>query len=354
MAQCIVIQVGQCGNQIGSRFWDLVSQEHAKYDKQGSGASTFFRHELRSQRNGTTTTALKARGVMVDMEEGVLSQIRSSPLRQLFSSDQIVSSCSGSGNNWGMGYSVYGPEFRDRILECIRMESEQCDYLQAFFTIGSLGGGTGSGLGSYILELLHEEFPEVYKFSTALLPSETDDVVTSPYNTMLAMNKLVESVDCILPIENDALLRIYDHVNKQSNPASGQRDHGSALTDSGLKPFGALAKGYRKHHPFEEMNNIVGNLLVNLTSSMRFDGSLNVDINDLVTNLVPFPRQKLLISTMTPIVTYKKNLTSTTKQIDQIFRDAFMRDNQLLQADTRSGKCEMPVNSALTELVPGT
>ena len=44
---------------------------------------------------------------------------------------------------------VYGPQYADAILEALRHQSEYCDSLGSFFTIGSLGGGTGSGLGSY-------------------------------------------------------------------------------------------------------------------------------------------------------------------------------------------------------------
>ena len=45
----------------------------------------------------------------------------------------------------------------------------------------SLGGGTGSGLGSYVLEMLADHFPAVYRFTTSVFPQEDDDVVTSPY-----------------------------------------------------------------------------------------------------------------------------------------------------------------------------
>jgi tubulin epsilon len=48
------------------------------------------------------------------------------------------------------------------------------------------------------------------------------------------------------------------------------------------------------------MNNIVANLLLNMTSSMRFEGDMNVDINDIVTNLVPFANLNFLTSSMTP------------------------------------------------------
>ena len=42
--------------------------------------------------------------------------------------------------------------------------------------------GTGSGVGTNVLGLLEENYPEVYRFTTAVYPSDDDDVITSPYN----------------------------------------------------------------------------------------------------------------------------------------------------------------------------
>ena len=42
--------------------------------------------------------------------------------------------------------------------------------------------GTGSGLGTSVLNLLADEYPDVYRFTTAVYPSADDDVITSPYN----------------------------------------------------------------------------------------------------------------------------------------------------------------------------
>lgn len=50
--------------------------------------------------------------------------------------------------------------------------------------------------------MLEDEFPEVYRFVTAVYPSNEDDVITSPYNSMLAMKELNEHADCVLPIDN--------------------------------------------------------------------------------------------------------------------------------------------------------
>ena len=49
------------------------------------------------------------------------------------------------------------------------------------------------------------------------------------------------------------------------------------------------------------MNNIIAHLLSNITCSMRFDGILNVDINEITMNLVPYPDLKFLISAMAPL-----------------------------------------------------
>ena len=107
MPESIFIQVGQCGNQIGSRFWDLALQEHSAVNKTGlydEPLSSFFRNT--SAQLGEKIESLRARAVLVDMEEGVLGQISKSNFRQLFDSDQYVRSVSGSGNNWAMGHHV--------------------------------------------------------------------------------------------------------------------------------------------------------------------------------------------------------------------------------------------------------
>ncbi|KAH8026076.1 hypothetical protein HPB51_015425 [Rhipicephalus microplus] len=57
----------------------------------------------------------------------------------------------------------------------------------------------------------------------------------------------------------------------------------------------------QKARPFDQMNNIVANLLIHMTSSARFSGSLNVDMNEVCTNLVPYPKLHFLVSSITPL-----------------------------------------------------
>jgi tubulin epsilon len=100
----------------------------------------------------------------------------------LFSSDQVVSGDSGSGNNWAVGYFEHGEERGEEIMEGLRKEVETCDALGAILSLYSAGGGTGSGLGTWIGGKIAEKYPEACKFACIAMPSGADDVVTSPYN----------------------------------------------------------------------------------------------------------------------------------------------------------------------------
>lgn len=157
MREIITIQVGQCGNQVGHRFWDLLLNEHRNYSKSplyDDALSSFFRNVDSKSSNlevGSELQYLKARTVVVDMEEGVINQLIKSKLGDLYEIGGFVKDVSGAGNNWAHGHFDYGNRYRGALVERIQKETERCDSLQSFFLIHSIGGGTGSGLGSYIV-----------------------------------------------------------------------------------------------------------------------------------------------------------------------------------------------------------
>ena len=83
----------------------------------------------------------------------------------------MINDVSGAGNNWAHGFHFYGNKYRDTIYESINKAVEQCDSLQSFFLLHSIGGGTGSGLGSNILSILEDEFPDIFRFTASVFPS---------------------------------------------------------------------------------------------------------------------------------------------------------------------------------------
>ena len=76
----------------------------------------------------------------------------------------------------------------------------------------SLGGGTGSGLGSLLLERLNEEYADKLSFNFSILPGSTNggnsDVIVEPYNSVLALNALIEHSHATFTVENSALNRL--------------------------------------------------------------------------------------------------------------------------------------------------
>ena len=262
--ELVTVQVGQCGNQIGCRFWDVALREHAAMNQSGvydDALSSFFRNESLSTKGsrqlpvGSQISSLRARAVLIDSEEGVLKATLNGPLGQLFDSRHIISDQYGAGNNWAQGHMEYGPKYREEVLESVRRTVETCDSLQSFFLMHSLGGGTGSGLGTYVLSLLADHYPDVYRFTCSVFPSQDDDVVTSPYNSALALEQLSEHADCVIPLENSSLAEICRRVEARTGGGTGK---GGQPGQTGQ----TLAGGRANANSFDEMNNIAAQVLL--------------------------------------------------------------------------------------------
>lgn len=200
MREIVHVQVGQCGNQIGSKFWEVIAAEHGidptgtyrgTNDNQLECADVYF-----TEASGGRYVP---RSVFVDLEPGVIDGIKGGPYGSLFKPDNIVTGQSGAGNNWARGHYTDGAEVSEEVMEVIRKEAEQCDQLQGFQLCHSLGGGTGSGLGTLLLSRIREEFPDRMLCTFSVVPSpKVSDVVVEPYNATLAAHQLIENADEVL------------------------------------------------------------------------------------------------------------------------------------------------------------
>lgn len=59
----------------------------------------------------------------------------------------------------------------ESVLDVVRKESEGCDCLQGFQLAHSLGGGTGSGLGTLLISKIREEYPDRIMNTFSVVPS---------------------------------------------------------------------------------------------------------------------------------------------------------------------------------------
>lgn len=131
MREILHIQGGQCGNQIGAKFWEVVCTEHG-IDSTGryGGDSDLQLERINVYYNEASCGRFVPRAVLMDLEPGTMDSVRSGPYGQIFRPDNFVFGQSGAGNNWAKGHYTEGAELIDSVLDVVRKEAENCDCLQ--------------------------------------------------------------------------------------------------------------------------------------------------------------------------------------------------------------------------------
>lgn len=68
-------------------------------------------------------------------------------------------------------FFVVGKEIVDLCLDRVRKLADNCTGLQGFLVFNAVGGGTGSGLGSLLLERLSVDYGKKSKLGFTIYPS---------------------------------------------------------------------------------------------------------------------------------------------------------------------------------------
>ena len=85
-----------------------------------------------------------------------------------------------------------------------------------------------------------------------------------------------------------------------------------------------LAKNRLRDRGFDAVNEVAARMLCHLTSSSRFHGEINVDLNEIYTNLVAFPHLNFLMTAMSvrnppPPVTLNRKCNFVIRIIHNLF-----------------------------------
>jgi tubulin beta len=175
------------------------------------------------------------RAILMDLEPGTMDSVRAGPYGQIFRPDNFVFGQTGAGNNWAKGHYTEGAELIDSVLDVVRKEAESCDCLQGFQITHSLGGGTGSGMGTLLISKIREEYPDRMMLTFSVIPSpKVSDTVVEPYNTTLSVHQLVENADEVMIIDNEALYDICFRTLKLTTPTFGDLNHLVSAVMSGV------------------------------------------------------------------------------------------------------------------------
>merc|ERR1719163_377614 len=165
----------------------------------------------------------------------------------------------------------------DQVNDRVKSMVEDCDNLQGFIMSHAVGGGSGSGLGMLILERLAVDYRKKSKIGFEIYPSPTiSTCIVEPYNGLLSTHWLLDHTDVSLILDNEALYKI----------CSDKLD--------------------LKTTNYTQMNRIIAKVISSMTAALRFEGELNVDMNEFQTNLVPFPRLHFMTTSLAPITNPKK------------------------------------------------
>ncbi|XP_071942225.1 tubulin beta-4A chain-like [Antedon mediterranea] len=309
MPEIVHLQVGQCGNQIGCKFWEVVSEEHGiAPDGTYNGSSDLQLERINVFYNEATGGKYVPRAILVDLEPGTMDAARSGQYGQLFHPDNFIFGQTGAGNNWGKGYYTEGAELAESIVDVVRKEAEHCDCLQGFQLTHSLGGGTGSGLGTLLLGKIREEFPDRLLTNYSVVPSpKVSNVVIEPYNSTLSIHQLIENSDMTYCLDNEALYNINTQTLKVASPTFG------------------------------DLNMLVSQAMSGITASLRFPGQLNADLRKLAVNMVPFPRMHFFMPGFAPLIS-RSSKEYANLTVAELTQQMFDSRNMMTACDPRHGR----------------
>uniref|UniRef100_M1D8T0 Alpha tubulin 1 n=1 Tax=Solanum tuberosum TaxID=4113 RepID=M1D8T0_SOLTU len=176
--------------------------------------------------------------------------------------------------------------------------ADNCTGLQVFLVFNNVGSGTSSGLGSLLLEHLSVDYGKKSKLGFTIYPSpQISTSVVEPYNSVLSTHSLLENTDVAILLDNEA---IYDICRRSLDI---------------------------ERPTYTNLNRLISQVISSLTASLRFDGALNVDVNEFQTNLVPYPRIHFMLSSYAPVISIEKAYhehLSVAEIIDSAFEPSSM------------------------------
>lgn len=222
----------------------------------------------------------------------------------------------GAGNNFAAGYHG-GEKVHEELMDMLDREADGSDSLEGFMLLHSIAGGTGSGVGSFLLERLNDRFPKkiIQTYSVFPASSQISDVVVQPYNSILTLKRLALHADSVIVLDNGALTRIAaDTLNTQSPT-------------------------------LQQTNRLVSTVMSAATSTLRYPGYLHNDLASIMASLIPYPKCHFLMTAYTPFtndtVDQAKLVRKTT--VLDIMRRLLQPKNRMVSTGQSKNSCYISI-----------
>ncbi|KER00906.1 hypothetical protein AUEXF2481DRAFT_45622 [Aureobasidium subglaciale EXF-2481] len=318
-SKIITLQAGQCGNSVGSQFWQQLCQEHGinrdgnleDFATEGGDRKDVFFYQ-------SDDTRYIPRAILMDLEPRVINGIQTGPYKNIYNPENfyIHSGGTGAGNNWAAGYSM-GETVQEEVLDMIDREADGSDSLEGFMLLHSIAGGTGSGLGSYLLERLNDRFPKKLIQTYSVFPDtlQSGDVVVQPYNSLLSMKRLTQQADSVIVLDNGALSRIAADTLHVQEPS------------------------------FQQTNQLVSTVMSASTTTLRYPGYMHNDLVGIVASLIPTPRCHFLQTSYTPFTGENVEAAKTVRRttVLEVMRRLLQPKNRMVSSNPSKNSCYISI-----------
>jgi len=334
--EMIMLQLGQCGNQIGFEFWKKLCKEHGispdgilqDYATDGIDRKDVFFYQADDEH-------YIPRSVLLDLEPRVINSIMNSEYKKLYNPENVymAKDGGGAGNNWASGYSQ-GETHHEDVFDIIDREADGSDSLEGFVLAHSIAGGTGSGMGSYMLEKLADRFPKKLVQTYSVFPNQDNsndsaggigvsDVVVQPYNSLLTLKRLTQAADCVVVLDNTALNRIATDRLHIQNPS------------------------------FTQINELVSTIMSVSTTTLRYPSYMNNDLIGLIAPLIPTPRLHFLMTGYTPLSTDQDHVNVRKTTVLDVMRRLLQPKNMMVSTGVDRNRAAKDCYISILNIIQG-
>ncbi|CAG7836872.1 unnamed protein product [Allacma fusca] len=306
--EVLTICVGHAGCTLGSKLNEVICDEHG-IDPNGTfmGESDLQLYKIDVFYQEAMGGNYVPRTVLIDLDAGDLDNVRGSMYGRTFRPSNFVFSRNGSGNNFAKSYYTSGADIIEESLDAIRREAESATCLQGFQILHSIGGGTGSGLGSLLLDRLRDEYSGRIISTWSIMPSpKISDEVLEPYNAILANKHMIDKADFNICVDNEALYDICNYKLRFPNPT------------------------------FSDLNHLISVAMSGVTAAFRFPGTTSHTLRSIATTLVPYPKLHYLIPGYAPLTSRDEQPYSNVS-IKSLLPELLSTNSMLSPCDPKKG-----------------
>jgi tubulin gamma len=283
----------------------------------------------------------------------VINAIQTGPYRNIYNPENffVAQEGSGAGNNWAAGYAA-GDQVQEEIFDMIDREADGSDSLevcsllvngilvrmlrqgsQGFMLLHSIAGGTGSGLGSYMLERMNDRFPKKLIQTYSVFPdAQAADVVVNPYNSLLTLRRLTQNADSVVVLDNGALSRIVADRMHVQEPSFQQ-------TNQLVCRCCYLCSTYRM------LTGQVSTVMSASTTTLRYPGYMHNDLVGIIASLIPTPRSHFLITSYTPFTGDNLEQAKTVRKttVLDVMRRLLQPKNRMVSITPSKSSCYISI-----------